>query len=93
MDQVKLATGSADGTLGIWSLSEILRSGSDSVLEPSSSILWAGQAQEAPMQALAWHPKRDGIIATGGGNPDKSIRVWDVSDNVITSQEESSFKH
>lgn len=41
LDQVRLATGSQDGSLGIWSLKELLRTGSGSVLEPSSSTLWA----------------------------------------------------
>lgn len=46
------------------------------------------------MQSIAWHPKRDGILATGGGYPDKSIRVWDVSDAVVEGgSEESSLKH
>lgn len=46
------------------------------------------------MQAIAWHPTRDGLLATGGGYHDKSIRVWDVSDSVVEGDsEENPLKH
>ena len=70
-DEVCLAAGDIDGTLGIWTLNEIIRSGGkNSILDPSSSLFWAEKIQRAPMQSMAWHPKQNKVLATGGGDAD-----------------------
>ena len=69
-DQVYLATGSEDGTLGVWQLNDLLRSASDELIDPTASKFWAEGFQDAPVQSMAWHPKNNGLLATGGASPD-----------------------
>lgn len=32
----------------------------------------------AAIKALAWSPHKNGILATGGGSTDKTIRIWNI---------------
>jgi len=71
-DKKLLASGSNDNTVRIWQMgSNIAR----------SNI----QAHKSAVKALAWCPWRNGILSTGGGSKDKSIKTWDVHDNKLLS--------
>lgn len=69
-DGQKLASGSDDCKVRIWSL----RSHESPVLECSSHL--------AAVKALAWSPYQPGVLATGGGVADKSIHIWNTVNDV-----------
>lgn len=97
-DQVRLATGSTDGTMAIWTLNDLLRTSRGSVVSPDSSLFCSTISEGVPMQAMAWHPSKDGIFATGGCSPDKFIRVWDFSRSTSTppindDEDSNELKH
>ena len=69
-DQVRLATASIDGTLAIWSLHEIFRSKRDQVVTQDQTLFMSTISDDSPVQAMAWHPKKDGLFATGCSSPD-----------------------
>lgn len=59
-----LASGSNDNTVRIW------KNG-----YPISRVL---RGHESAVKALDWCPWKTGMLATGGGSKDKTIRFWDV---------------
>ncbi|KAG0442127.1 Anaphase-promoting complex subunit cdc20 [Dictyocoela muelleri] len=65
IDKKYLASGSNDNLIRIWQLGL-----------PSSRIILDGHL--SAIKALAWCPWRNGILASGGGTKDKTIRFWDV---------------
>lgn len=64
-DKKYLASGSNDNLIRIWQLGL-----------PSSRVILDGHM--SAIKALAWCPWRNGILASGGGTKDKTIRFWDV---------------
>ena len=40
--------------------------------------LWKFHEHTAAVKALAWDPHVSGVLATGGGTQDKTIRFWNV---------------
>ena len=40
--------------------------------------VWKFHEHTAAVKALAWDPHMSGILATGGGTQDKTIRFWNV---------------
>ena len=78
-DNVYLATGCTMGTLGVWSLKEMIRAGSNSVLTPEASNLWEPSCHDSYVQSIAWHPRQEGLLATGAPEPDKLIKIWDLN--------------
>lgn len=32
---------------------------------------------DAAVKGIAWHPMKQGIIASGGGSEDRCLRLWD----------------
>ncbi|KAH8110537.1 WD40 repeat-like protein [Phellopilus nigrolimitatus] len=45
---------------------------------PGDQPLWKFHEHTAAVKALAWDPHMSGILATGGGTQDKTIRFWNV---------------
>lgn len=62
-DQQQLASGGNDNRLNIWSV----HSGS-----PVFSLL----RHTAAVKALAWSPHQHGLLVSGGGTADRTIRFW-----------------
>lgn len=79
LEKVYLSTGCSDGTLGVWSLREMLRAGRGDILTPDESSLWIEQSQELPCMAMAWHPRQEGLLATGTIEPECFIRLYDLN--------------
>lgn len=75
-DGTLLASGSNDNTVCIW------RQGS---VRPRQVL--AGH--KAAVRALAWCPWKKGVLATGGGTNDRSIKTWDTNSAVELSSVET----
>jgi len=45
---------------------------------PGDQPLWKFHEHTAAVKALAWDPHVSGVLATGGGTQDKTIRFWNV---------------
>jgi cell division cycle 20-like protein 1 (cofactor of APC complex) len=60
-----LASGGNDNKVLVWDVAkgcEIMR----------------GQDHEAAVKALAWSPHQNGLLTSGGGSTDKTIKLWNV---------------
>ena len=68
-DQQQLASGGNDNRLNIWSLQSS---------NPTYSLL----KHAAAVKALAWSPHQHGLLVSGGGTADRTIRFW----NSITGE-------
>ena len=42
---------------------------------------------------FAWNPKKHGVLATGGTNPDNVICIWDVNSSNNNQNEEAAPNH
>jgi cell division cycle 20-like protein 1 (cofactor of APC complex) len=38
------------------------------------------------VKGLAWHPSRRGILASGGGNSDYCIKMWNTKSNELVKK-------
>lgn len=57
------ASGSNDKKLAIWNMR---------MKKPE--IIYQ---HEAAVKGIAWHPIKQGILASGGGSEDRCLRIWD----------------
>jgi cell division cycle 20-like protein 1 (cofactor of APC complex) len=64
-DEQQLASGGNDNRLLLWSL------------HSSSSVAKFTQ-HTAAVKAIAWSPHQHGLLASGGGTADRSIRLWNT---------------
>lgn len=48
--------------------------------------LWKFHEHTAAVKALAWNPHVSGVLATGGGTQDKTIRFWNVADGTMLNE-------
>lgn len=65
-DMKYLASGGNDNAIRIWQLGN------------NNSQMLSGH--RSAVKALAWCPWRSGILTSGGGTKDKTIRFWDVNE-------------
>ena len=65
-DKLHLASGGNDNRLLIWN-------------EHSYTPIHRFHEHTAAIKALAWSPHQYGLLATGGGTQDKTIRFWNVT--------------
>lgn len=72
-----LATGSNDNTIKIFLSTH---------LNPRHVFT----EHKSAVKAMSWCPWRSGILATGGGTKDKSIKVWDVESGIKMKDVETS---
>ena len=77
---------SASGTAGIGSSTGVTSASSglggsiadDGAQSGGDQPLWKFHEHTAAVKALAWDPHMAGVLATGGGTQDKTIRFWNV---------------
>jgi len=62
-----LASGGNDNILQIWD---------QRILDKPISQF---KEHSAAVKAISWSPTQDGILATGGGTADRSIKFWNLS--------------
>ena len=67
-DEKFLASGGNDNNVYLWSPSR-------------SSPLAKFSEHKAAVKALAWSPHSRGVLATGGGTADRTIRFWNTNDS------------
>ena len=58
-------------------------SGAEADEGPGDLPLWKFHEHTAAVKALAWDPHMSGVLATGGGTQDKTIRFWNVSNGTM----------
>lgn len=92
-----LASGGNDNKVCIWDLRGSRRpanqpggaGGSASAGEDASGgdqPLWKFHEHTAAVKALAWDPHVSGVLATGGGTQDKTIRFWNVQNGTMLKE-------
>jgi cell division cycle 20-like protein 1, cofactor of APC complex len=103
-DDMQLASGGNDNQLLIWSSASI--GGAGSFRRGNSSSLGNGRMplvvnacepllrftlHEAAVKAIAWSPHARGLLASGGGTADRTIRFWNtVTDNALAAVDTGS---
>lgn len=91
-DETQLASGGNDNTLLVWSAAK--GSGVSGGSGARAGITGMGRGGPRPMlcytahtaavKAIAWSPHARGLLASGGGTADKTIRFWNtVSDTAL----------
>ncbi|CAD8075276.1 unnamed protein product [Paramecium sonneborni] len=79
-NELQLASGGNDNKVFIWQL----RGGNTNA--DNQYISWEIKSHKAAIRALAWNPNSSGILATGGGNQDKTIKIHSsLTNQLITS--------
>lgn len=76
LDWTMLASGANDNKLYIWSAAKMGGSGRS----PSAAAqLFRCNGHTAAVKGLAWSPHQPGLLASGGGTQDKSIKFWNAN--------------
>ncbi|KAG8973930.1 substrate-specific activator of APC-dependent proteolysis [Tulasnella sp. 425] len=47
--------------------------------------LWKFHDHQAAVKAIAWSPHATGLLASGGGTQDKTIRTWNIANGVLVN--------
>lgn len=72
-DEQQLASGGNDNKIFIWN--------SHNVERPSGKYT----SHTAAVKALAWSPHQHGLLVSGGGTADRSIRSWNTLTNIMVN--------
>lgn len=67
-----LASGGNDNELLIWDIRAL-----------GAPALMRCPGHEAAVKAIAWSPHRRGLLASGGGTADRTIRMWRLADGAV----------
>lgn len=76
-DETQLASGGNDNKLLIWSARN------------SQSAEAVFNEHTAAVKAIAWSPHKSGLLATGGGTQDRTIKFWNTSKLVNVSSHDT----
>lgn len=66
--KIFLGCGTTDRSLGVIRLADLTSGRAIEVVE---------NVQNSAVRAIAWCPQKQGLLATGGGEGDQIIRLWD----------------
>ncbi|CAD8173807.1 unnamed protein product [Paramecium pentaurelia] len=81
-NELQLASGGNDNKVFVWQM----RGGNSNNNNNNQYISWEIKSHKAAIRALAWNPNSCGILATGGGNQDKTIKIHSsLTNQQITS--------
>jgi cell division cycle 20-like protein 1, cofactor of APC complex len=75
-DEVQLASGGNDNQLLVWSAAKGGGGGGG-----GGAPMLRFSLHEAAVKAIAWSPHARGLLASGGGTADKTIRFWNTVNN------------
>lgn len=82
-----LASGGNDNCMFIWD-PRFVRSG------PRGCIpVLRMEEHNAAVKGIAWSPRSDGLIASGGGTADRSIRIWSCNESLNFDFEAESLSY
>ncbi|TDL22892.1 WD40 repeat-like protein [Rickenella mellea] len=88
-----LASGGNDNKVCIWDLRGSRRPGiggttpgTPTGVGAGDQPLWKFHEHTAAVKALAWDPHVSGVLATGGGTQDKTIRFWNVFNGTMLNE-------
>jgi cell division cycle protein 20 (cofactor of APC complex) len=74
-DSRSLASGGNDNLLCVW---DARKSASANANAAAAAPRLKFTQHSAAVKALAWHPRRKGLLASGGGTHDCTLRLWDT---------------
>lgn len=77
----QLASGSNDNVVAIWNLQKGTLSADPTLV--ADPVLLAGHG--SAVKALAWCPWKAGLVASGGGRSDPTIRLWDQHGQLVSA--------
>ena len=80
-DGALLASGGNDNTLCIWDAIATGGGGAPNFIAPRHTLT----DHQAAVKALAWCPWQRGVLASGGGTADRSIKVWNAAQGALLS--------
>lgn len=75
-----LASGGNDNELLIWDIRAL-----------GAPALMRCTGHEAAVKAIAWSPHRRGLLASGGGTADRTIRMWRLADGAVDDEGRSAL--
>nr|CAD97692.1 fizzy related protein [Paramecium tetraurelia] len=76
-DSQLLASGGNDNKLYIWSAAQ------------HDKPIFKFTEHQAAVKAIAWSPHQHGLLASGGGTADKTIRFWNALEGKLLSKEDT----
>ncbi|CAK56427.1 unnamed protein product (macronuclear) [Paramecium tetraurelia] len=76
-DSQLLASGGNDNKLYIWSAAQY------------DKPIFKFNEHQAAVKAIAWSPHQHGLLASGGGTADKTIRFWNALEGKMLSKEDT----
>lgn len=85
-DEWALASGGNDNRVLLWDARNMLSTTTAATATTTHPMLLPAAPRPvhiitghtAAVKAIAWHPRRRGVLVTGGGAVDRTLRVWDV---------------
>ncbi|CAJ1958648.1 unnamed protein product [Cylindrotheca closterium] len=74
-----LASGGNDDLMCIWDLR--MTSARNGIVEPRLRL----REHKSAVKAIDWNPHRRGVLATGGGTKDRTIKIWSSQSGALLS--------
>jgi cell division cycle 20-like protein 1 (cofactor of APC complex) len=87
LDWSLLCSGGNDNKVFVWSaakLSDRSLTSSVATAPTSHAALYRFSGHTAAVKALAWSPHQPGLLVSGGGTQDKTLRFWNTNTGVQT---------
>jgi len=80
-----LASSSISGDLACSRMSEMKANwgGEIDLARVDEPYFYEKEAFLSPVKAMAWNPNQEGLLATGGGENDQIIRLFDMKNRIL----------
>jgi cell division cycle 20-like protein 1 (cofactor of APC complex) len=60
------------------------------VFSPKASLPLMKKSHKAAVKAIAWSPRKTGLLASGAGTADKCIRLWNINTKQLIQKKETN---